>query len=229
MLDTQRNQLLSLVIPEELARLLQEEIVCARIAPSARLTEEEVARTYGVSRSPVREAFRLLERDGLIHKAPRRGIWVTPMSLKDFDDIYACRIPLEALAAQRAAGSPDQPAKDRLAPLVEALQRAEAERDVQSFFATDVEVTGLIYELCDNQTLRRLIGTLEKQALRYRYFGYAREPAIVSLSAEGSQRICEAIMRGDADVAHAETVSLLAAIFHRMRPLIAEAFRSAAA
>ena len=94
--------ILTQAIPEVLRRQLEEEIVFGRLEPLARLTEEEVAARYGVSRSPVREALRLLEGDGLVHRAARRGIWVAPLSLRDFDEIYACRIPLEGLAAAGA-------------------------------------------------------------------------------------------------------------------------------
>ena len=98
-----RIQKLSVGIPENLAEILEEEIIFGRLKSKERLTEEMVAERYGVSRSPVREALRLLERDGLVTREARRGIWVSPMSQKDFDEIYMCRIPLEGLVAQQAA------------------------------------------------------------------------------------------------------------------------------
>jgi DNA-binding GntR family transcriptional regulator len=94
-------------IPEGLARRLEDEIISGRLEPLTRLIEEEVALRYGVSRSPVREALRLLERDGLVNRAARQGIWVAPMSLRDFDEVYTCRIPLEGIAAAQAARSID--------------------------------------------------------------------------------------------------------------------------
>lgn len=65
---------LSRVIPEELTEILQGEIIHGRLTPETRLTEEEIALRYGVSRSPVREALRILEADGLVVRAARRGI-----------------------------------------------------------------------------------------------------------------------------------------------------------
>lgn len=219
-MDVARTRL-SLVIPEELARLLQEEIIAGRLAPATRLTEEDVAQTYGVSRSPVREALRLLERDGLVVKAPRRGIWVAPMTLKDFDEVYSCRIPLEALAAAEAASSSDTALKDELPGILAAMRAAQADGDVQRFFEADVRGSVVIYRLTDNTTLRRLLAGLEKQALRYRYLLYARESVAVRLSVEGTATIYEAIRAGDADRAKAETEALIGALWRDMRPAMA--------
>lgn len=219
-MDAARTRL-SLVIPEELARLLEEEIIRGRLAPTTRLTEEEVAQAYGVSRSPVREALRLLERDGLVVKAPRRGIWVAPMTLKDFDEVYACRIPLEALAAAEAAASTDSAGKQELLVNLEVMRAAHAEGDVQRFFDADVRGSELIYGLTGNTTLRRLLAGLEKQALRYRYHVYARDPAAVRLSFEGTATIYGAIASGEADRAKAETEELIGAIWRAIRPAMA--------
>ena len=219
-MDVARTRL-SLVIPEELARLLQEEIISGRLAPTTRLTEEEVAQAYGVSRSPVREALRLLERDGLVVKAPRRGIWVAPMTLKDFDEVYACRIPLEALAAAEAAASTDAALKDELPAILATMRAAHGDGDVQRFFDADVRGSVVIYQLTGNVTLRRLLAGLEKQALRYRYFIYARAPGAVRLSVEGTATIYAAILAGDAPRAKAETEALIGAIWRDIRPAMA--------
>ena len=87
--------LISAAIPEELASRLEDEIIFGAATAACRLTEDEVALRFGVSRSPVREALRLLERDGLVVREARKGIWVAPLSLKDFDEVYVCRIELE--------------------------------------------------------------------------------------------------------------------------------------
>src|SRR5689334_18940968 len=124
---------LSAAIPEGVAALLEKEIIFGELAPMARLTEEEVAARYGVSRSPVREALRLLERDGLVLRAARRGIWVAPLSLKDFDEIYTCRIELEGVAAEQAARSSDVERKKEFRGLLEELRAAHARGDGREF------------------------------------------------------------------------------------------------
>lgn len=211
-------------IPEGVARRLEDEIIFGRLEPLTRLTEEEVALRYGVSRSPVREALRLLERDGLVNRAARRGIWVAPLSLRDFDEVYTCRIPLESIAAAQAACSGDAARKQRCAALLSELKEAHAAGDPRRFFLADVQGSKLIYELADNATLRRLLASLDKQALRYRFFAYARNADMVGLSAEGTERIFGCILAGEAERARALTEELIGGIWTTMRPLIAASF-----
>lgn len=223
-MDSRQTIRLSRVIPEELAEILQAEIIHGRLTPEARLTEEEIALRYGVSRSPVREALRHLEADGLVVRAARKGIWVAPLSLRDLDEIYSCRVSLEALAAEQASKSPNAQLKDRLLQLLPAMRSAAEKGDVAAFFARDVEGSAIIYRLADNTTLNRLLRGLNKQALRYRYFAYTRRASTVSLSMEGSDAILRAIASGQAETAHALTEQLIASIWREIRPVLQESF-----
>jgi len=224
MLDGTAKLHLASVIPEELAKLLQDEIIQGRLAPSARLTEEEVARRYGVSRSPVREALRLLERDGLVLKAARRGIWVAPLSVEDLDEVYSCLVALEAVAAEQAALSSDAALKQKLPEILAAMRQAHRKGDVENFFLHDVSGSKVIYALAGNATLNRLISGLNKQALRYRFFAYARKPATVRLSLEGTEQIFAAIAEGRAKRANSLTETLIGQLWTDIRSTIADAF-----
>jgi DNA-binding GntR family transcriptional regulator len=215
---------LSMAIPENLAKLLEDEIVLGRLAPNTRLTEEEVAARYSVSRSPVREALRLIERDGLVLRAARRGIWVAPLSLRDFDEIYACRIELEGLAAAQAAQSLQTEKKLQLAGVLREMRDAQQRGDAQEFFLVDVRGSFMIYDLADNATLARLLGSLEKQALRYRFYAYERNPLLIQASLDGTSRIFDAIVAGDADEARRQTQDLIREIWQVMRAAIADSF-----
>ena len=211
-------------IPEELARRLEEEIVFGQLEPSARLTEEELALRFGVSRSPVREAMRLLERDGLVLREARRGIRVAPLSLKDFDEVYACRIALEGLAAEAAARSADERTKQGFAPLRLELKAARLKQDPKEFFLADVRGSALVYALTDNKTLTRLLRGLEKQALRYRFIAYASNPKMVDLSLDDTLRIYDAILACDAAAAKAMTETLIREIWTAMRGTVSDLF-----
>lgn len=198
MIIGQTNKLSS-GITDNLVAVLEEAIVFLELAPNERLTEEEVAERYGVSRSPVRDAMRSLEREGLVLREARKGIWVTPMSLRDFDEIYRCRIALEAIAAEQAARSTNTKLKQQLWLVLDEMKRAREAGDARRFFAHDVRGSELIYEIADDQTLRRLLKGLEKQALRYRYHLYRRNQSVVDLSLDDTAHIFEAITEGDAD------------------------------
>lgn len=219
-----RIQKLSVAIPENLAEILEEEIIFGRLKSRERLTEEMVAERYGVSRSPVREALRLLERDGLVTREARRGIWVSPMSQKDFDEIYMCRIPLEGLVAQQAAEADEAAKKSEYKGLLADLKSAQLRNDAREFFITDVRGSFIHYTLAGNKTLMRLLGGLEKQALRYRFHAYEQNPQMMQLSLDDTTRICEAIIAGDGQAAKAITEKLIHEIWQTMRDGIREAF-----
>lgn len=85
-----------------IARRIADAIVSGRLAPGARLNELHLARDFGTSRAPVREAARLLESQGLVQASPRRGFFVRTLTATDLKDIYELRIGLEIFAAEIA-------------------------------------------------------------------------------------------------------------------------------
>jgi DNA-binding GntR family transcriptional regulator len=84
------------------ANALREEIERGVAAPGDRLVEMQVARRFGVSQAPVREALRMLEREGLVDHRPRRGVYVRPITAVDIEEIYSLRVAIEGLSARRA-------------------------------------------------------------------------------------------------------------------------------
>lgn len=88
---------------EELAGLLRAEIVENRLSPGERLTEESIAERYSVSRTPVREALRVLAREALLEYRPHAGYAVAAVSLDDVDDLYTIRVAIEEQVAARLA------------------------------------------------------------------------------------------------------------------------------
>jgi DNA-binding GntR family transcriptional regulator len=86
----------------ELADKVRIEILAEHISPSERITEQSIADRFGVSRTPVREAFRLLESEGLIRLVPNRGAFVVGFSRSDMIDLYRLRLLLETQAIEWA-------------------------------------------------------------------------------------------------------------------------------
>lgn len=181
------------LLAKELARALEEEILYGQLPPETRLVEEEVAQRFGISRSPVREALRLLEQDGLVVREARRGIWVAPIGREDLDAVYSCRVALEGLAAEQAA-------KARMPEHVEALHAAfaamEKAPDIRAYFQANVAFTDAVHAAADNPTLRRLLNSIGKQALRYRFLAYSRAPALIKRSLAGNRDLLGAIGEG---------------------------------
>ncbi|MEJ0072012.1 MAG: GntR family transcriptional regulator [Pseudomonadota bacterium] len=183
------------MIAKELSRFLEEQIIFGELAPSARLIEEEIVRRHGVSRSPVREALRMLEQDGLAVRESRRGVRVSPIDLKDLDEVYTCRLVLEGLAAEGAADNRTDGDIGLLRASLNSLQAAYDQRDLREYFRQNVVLTDQIHVVSGNATLGRLLGNIGKQALRYRYIAYSRSPEMMKVSVEGNHEIVDAIAR----------------------------------
>ena len=210
------------LVPKRVADVLEQDIIMGRLAPDARIIEEDIAERFGVSRSPVRESIRLLERDGLIVRAERRGSRVSPVSRRDLDEVYACRVALEGLAASEAAerhtAASLQPLQDGVARLREALEGG----DVAAYFHANVAFTEAVHRAADNATLRRLLGGIGKQALRYRFLAYRTAPELMSTSLEGNRGLVDAIRRRDKDAARLRTERLIEGSWRTVRRCLPE-------
>ena len=182
------------VMPQVLAEALESAIVFGELSPGGRIIEEEVAARYDVSRSPVRDALRRLEADGLVIRADHRGARVTPISRSDLDEVYLCRIELEGLAAQQAAKRWQPPDDSVFAEGLAAMRAAFRANDVKKYFIANVEFTDAVHRASGNVTLQRLLKSIGKQALRYRYLAYRSAPGLMSMSVEGNREIVDLIL-----------------------------------
>lgn len=212
------------VIGAELARALSDEIIFLRREPGSRVTEEDVCSRYGVSRSPVREALKMLEADGLIVRSARRGVRVAPVSVGDLDEVYSCRAVLEGLAAASAARNTGPEAHTELRRLVRALEDAIGARDVGAFFRNNVALTRAVHLFSGNKTLIRIVDGIEKQALRYRYLAHARSHEMLETSLVGHRGVCEAIIAGNATLARRRADRMIRIAHSVIAQALAEAY-----
>lgn len=159
---------------EQVYRALLDAISSGALAPGERLTQEDVARRLAVSRQPVLQALRLLKKDGLVHDAPGRGVWVAPLDATGITSVYQVRGALDALAARLAA----ERRATLDARLLERGRKAARARQVTAMIEADVAFHNAIYAASHNpligpsaqlhwQHIRRAMGaTLQQSALR---------------------------------------------------------------
>jgi DNA-binding GntR family transcriptional regulator len=211
----------------ELADRLESAIVRETFAPGEALRELDICAKFGVSRSPLREAFQILENRGLVERRPRLGTRVTALTLENLDEISICRIPLEAACAQLHAERPDHEtmAAD-LAEELRAMLRARAENAPTEGFEANVRITAMLHERCGNSVLMKLLRQLDSPALRYRYLAYARSPQILDAMIESNGTMIEAIRAGDAKGAHDITEALVRRAWQSARQSFLEAHPS---
>jgi DNA-binding GntR family transcriptional regulator len=200
-------------LPAGLARLVAERladaIVYNEFGPGEPLREEVLTRRFRISRSPIREAFRILEQEGLVVFLPRRGVRVAPLSRDRIAEIYECRAVLEAMAAGRAAEHATAEALASLKRTYRRMAAAAARRDIRRYFEHNVELQTRIRTLGGNATLGRLLDGLGRQTLRYRYIVYVRAPELIATSLRRNAEILAAIEAGDGVRARQLTESLI--------------------
>lgn len=210
------------LIPGILTDKLRLAIIFGDLSPSSRVVEDDIAAEYRVSRSPVREALRRLAGDGLVVREDRRGATVAPVSRRDLDEIYLCRIPLEGLVAGQAAAGRSAAEIELLATLMTALEQAASAGDIRAYFHANVAFTDAVHAMSGNRTAIRLLDGIGKQALRYRYIAYRDFPHLVGLSVEGSREIVDAIGRRAQAEARRITERLIERSWMTIRDCIAE-------
>jgi DNA-binding GntR family transcriptional regulator len=182
------------MIAAEITRVVARQITFLKLQPDARVTEEELCAQFGVSRSPVREAFRMLEADGLLVRTARRGVRVAPMNRADLDEVYACRVALEGLAAAEAARSAKDETLAQLTRHLAEMEEALGGNDVERFFERNAAMTRAIHAASGNATLIRIVAGIDQQALRYRYLAHLRTQEMLDLSLEGQREVIAAIV-----------------------------------
>ncbi len=202
----------------ELTPLLEREIITRRLKPDERLVELDLCARFGVSRSPMREALRLLESSQLAVRKPHYGVRVAPMTVENLDHVYACRAPLEALAAANIASAPNRDEDiAALAACVTRMTTAAEASDVEGCFFANVALTDLLHRQCRNPVLMNLLAQLDKVALRYRHWAFFEEPGVISLSIEANRDLVGAIRAGKAKQAETITRGLVLETWRRVR------------
>lgn len=150
-------------LPEQIANALVDGIIRGEFKPGERLPEAELALRFGVSRGPVREAFRIVEKEALVEMRPRYGAFVAKLSAKDIADIFELRGILLSLAARRVAENHDARA---LADLRKGTADLEAALgDAERFLSAVYQSTILVSSRLDNDLARGILVSLARRTL----------------------------------------------------------------
>ena len=179
---------------------LRNAILKGELQPGERLMEIQLAQRLGVSRTPVREAIRKLELEGLAIMIPRRGAIVADITVKDLEDVLEVRASLEELAARKAC---DYITEDQLRGLKKAAadfkKSVESERLLDCVEA-DMAFHEIIYAATGNKRLQQMLTNLREQMYRFR-IEHLKEKNKRGQLVESHREILESLRRRDADAA----------------------------
>lgn len=179
---------------------LRQAILRGEIKPGERLMEIQLANKLGVSRTPIREAIRKLELEGLVLMIPRRGAEVAEITEKSLRDVLEVRGALEELAVKLACQKITDEQIQELRMAEKEFEMALSSGDVTVYAEADVKFHDVIYRATDNQRLIQLLFNLREQMYRFRVEYLKREEAHGNLLIE-HRRIIETIANRDMDAA----------------------------
>ena len=179
---------------------LKIQILTGKIAPGTRMMEVELAEDLGVSRTPVREAIRKLEKEALVVIEPRRGAYVSDVSVKEMVDTLVVREDLEALAASLTAKRITKEELEGLEKKVTDYSEAIASGDMEQIIRADESFHHKIVALSGNKALIQLFSSVQELSLRFRYLYYEDFTRYENMPEEHKE-ILEAIKTGDGDAA----------------------------
>ena len=147
---------------------LREAILKGDLKPGERLMELQLAAQLGVSRTPIREAIRMLEQEGLAVTVPRKGAEVAKMTLKGMEDVLEIREALDILACQLACVRITEAHLVLLAQKKQAFEDSLKTGNVRAIAETDVAFHDVIYDATGNPKLVNMLNNLREQIYRYR-------------------------------------------------------------
>ena len=196
--DIQNHKPLREMVYEE----LKMQILKGSIIPGTRMMEVELAEEMGVSRTPIREAIRKLEKEGLVTIEPRRGAYASMISTEDMVEILEVRQDLEGLAAYFAADRRTKSQMNELKQVSNSYNEAVKEGNMEAMIKHDTRFHHIIVESCRNKILVQMIEQLQELVLRFRYIYYDNFKRAENMPEE-HEAIVAAIAEGDADKARA--------------------------
>ncbi len=147
---------------------LREAILRGDLKPGERLMEIQLSNRLGVSRTPIREAIRMLEQEGLAVTIPRKGAQVAKMTEKDMEDVLQIREALDELAASIACEQIDEEELEALRETMREFEESTTTADVPRIAEADVRFHDIIYQATGNPRLVNILNNLREQMYRYR-------------------------------------------------------------
>ena len=175
---------------------LRRAILKGELKPGERLMEITLADKLGVSRTPIREAIRKLELEGLVVMTPRKGAKVASITERDLNDVLEVRKGMEVLAISLACKRITGEELEKLETIEQSFQKLIESGNLTELAEMDVKFHDTIYQATNNQRLVQLLNNLREQMYRYR-MEYLKDIAVRRTLAEEHKAICRALRERD--------------------------------
>lgn len=182
---------------QQIANSLKEEILSGKFPPGVRIRQEDIAEQFGASRSPVREALRILEAEGLINLVAHTGAWISHLSLAECEEMYQIRERVEPLLLRLSIPAMTDSV---IAELTDLVNQMEATNDVETFLKLDRQFHLLSYSKAETALVGDMVNRLWNTTQHYRR-AYSRLLAASSFKPAHYEHhlLLAAIIRRDSD------------------------------
>ncbi len=188
---------------------IEEMIMTAQLLPNTFVSELKLSEDLGIGRTPVREALKRLEADGLVVIVPSRGILVTEVDLKQQLMVLEVRRELERLIAVRAARHSTPAERQRFRELAVLMQQAAANKDSEQFMRYDQEFNRLLDYAARNPIASKSMRPLRSMSRRFWFQNYSRQEESLDKGAQTHIAVMLAVADGNAEAAGAAMDALM--------------------
>ena len=196
------TKLINRPLYEDVAERLRAQIFTHELAPGSWLDEQSLAQQFGISRTPMREAIKVLASEGLVTTKMNRGAYVTEVDRRDLEQIFTVLSLLEGQAAKETASKATEEELNLLDDLHHRLEKAAADRDVEQFFEINVKFHELIQDIASNTWMNGVIADLRKVLKLQRRDSLTRTGRLQNSLLE-HREILQAILKRDPTAAEA--------------------------
>ncbi len=185
---------------EHIIQDLEDKINGNILKPGEKIVEERLCKSFGVSRSPVREALRMLESQGYVTREPRKGVTVSRVTAKEIEDAYRIRANLESLAVYLAVKQQDPKVLQKLNKIHRQMRELAEEGVSDAYFKLNLKFHNTLVDACGNERLIQMIEIFVKQTRRYR-IQILTIPGRIEASLKNHEMILRSFEDGDAEKA----------------------------
>jgi DNA-binding GntR family transcriptional regulator len=196
------SRIAPLALYQEVAERLRERIFSHELPAGTWVDEQALAEQYGISRTPLREALKVLASEGLVTLKPRRGCYVTEISERDLDEVFTVMAMLEGESARAAAVRASEADLAQLRTIHADLEKAASADDIDGFFEANQSFHHAIQQVADNRWLLHVIEDLRKVIKLSRHHSLYSEGRLEQALAE-HRSVLDALLERDADAAEA--------------------------
>jgi DNA-binding GntR family transcriptional regulator len=183
---------------EQITEFLTQAIMDGQFESGERLVENELQRRFGVSRSPIRESLRVLEKKGLVNNVPRKGTYVRKITQKDIEENFPVRASLESLAARLSLANLQSQDLEKMESAFSRMKEGAKQNDFKTYLKYHTQYHEVFIRASRNDTLIEILENLRNQAIWFRYsYLYVQESYEYAIKVH--RKILDCFIKKDAD------------------------------